>query len=406
MKTRLLMVSVIFILASIVIITGCKYDVAEPLWDQPYNEPPSPTITSVDPDAEALPGVNMITIQGTNLSIGEDSTIVYFDKVKADIVSISSTSVTVLRPNIATDCTIKVVPKKAYTEAKYGPYKIDQVIEQYGSFLDNTLELSVLAVDKDENLFVVETSSKNVRKVSPNGDKVLIGKGSRATTDGTIGPDGNLYMTSNNRYIDRTDASGVVVWTQMPSGKVVKTGNFDAYGYFYTGGSRTDLCIVPPNPPEKLVASDIKLAGIYATDDILLIRVFGNNVYVASKPYNSSDSPKIWRHSIDGNGNIGTQELVLDLSKISLIASSTLIGFTLASDGSIFLLTDNAAPLISVNPVTLQATIFYKGIIPSYCDFFCWGNGNYIYTINGNTTAGADWTVYRVDMGMKSISSQ
>jgi len=42
---------------------------------------------------------------------------------------------------------------------------------------------------------------------------------------------------------------------------------------------------------------------------------------------------------------------------------------------------------------------YYKAILPSYCKKIYWGSQNYLYMITGDTEAGADWTVYRVDMG-------
>ncbi len=292
MKAQRFSIIALFMIVSLTtLILGCKYDVAEPLWDKPYGAATTATISSIEP-AQAPPGVNFITIHGTNFTGAIDTAVVrneyvdttivyngvYFDNVQAEVIEYSSTSIKVLRPNLATDsCTVKVVPSHALVAARFGPYKITSVVQRYGSFLDN-LPLSVVAVDNAENLYVVETDSRNVFKVTPAGQKTLLGVATRAPTDARVGPDGRLYMPGNNRSIDVVDPSTGQVgrWTQLPSGRVVKFCDFDASGYFYAAGTRSQLVVVAPN----LTATS---TGLYASDDVLGVRVYNGYLYLAVK---------------------------------------------------------------------------------------------------------------------------
>lgn len=384
------------ILSSIIIIkylTGCKYDVAEPMWDKEFDGAPIPKITQVIPE-RAIAGVNTITIRGENLDV--NGTTVYFDNLTAEMISVSPSEIVVRRPNLVTEgCYIKVVPNQALVVAKYGPYKIDKVIERYGSFLEN-LQLSVVAVDKNENIYVVEASSRNVVKITPDGQKSVVAAATRVPTDAKFGPDGKLYMCGNNRSIDMVNVNTGETkdWLRLPAGKVVKFGDFDANGYFYTGGTRTDLVIVAQD-------LSVSYAGVYSGDEILAVRVFNNNVYVVSRKSGTQEPAKIWRHPITSPGVLGERELIFDLNTSSEFSQRLVRNITFSSDGKMFIATDSPNPILIFDFSSNKIDYFYKGIIPPYCKQFHWGNGNYLYLIIGDTAAGQEWTVYRIDMGMQ-----
>lgn len=391
MKRGFNLIILFLIIATMKFFTGCKYDVAEPMWDKEFSGAPIPTITQVNPP-QAKPGVNTITIQGENLDV--NGTMVFFNNIAADVISVSPTKIVVRRPNLVTDsCYIKVVPNQALIVAKYGPFKIDRVIERYGSFIEN-LALSVIAVDKNENLYVVETDSRNIFKVTPEGQKSVIGKVTRNPTDARIGPGEKLYLAGNNRSIEMIDLNTGEAneWLRLPAGKAVKFGDFDANGYFYTGGTRTDLVIVSPN-------LTVTSAGFYSTDEILAIRVFNGYVYIASRQAGTQNPAKIWRHTIDANGNVGQKELVFDMSANSEFASRLIRAITFSENGTMFIATDSTDPILIFDPETNQIDYFYKSILPPYCKHFYWGNGSFLYLISGDRVAPQEWTIYRIDMG-------
>jgi hypothetical protein len=390
----------LFVTFSFVLYPGCEYDVASPQWEQDFNNPPTPQITQVEPAQGAVAGVNLITIQGVNFLDVPDTNGVYFDNVHAEIVSSSTSTIVVRRPNhVAAASTIKVVPNKTLVVAKYSPYKIDSVIETYGMFLDN-LALSVVAVDGNENLYAVETYSKNIIKVDTNGERTIIGSTSRAPTDAVIGPDGRLYLPGNNREILVVDlqtgtSSG---WTRLASGRVVTCGDFDNNGYFYTGGRRSQLIVVDLNLSDNVT-------GYYASDEIYAIRVYADYVYLAVKtasPDAQNPELAIWRHSIDGNGNVGDKELYLDLTADENIASRAINGIHFASNGTLFIGTDSPDPLLINASGSADVDYFYKNIVPSNCKHFCWGTGNYIYMIADDPAwnTSLEWNVFRVNMGI------
>lgn len=391
---RFITVAALFIAAAMAFMTGCEYDVAQPLWYQDYTEPPSPQITKIEPDTVAKPGVNTITILGENFATGAGTNIVYFGTATADIFESSVTSIKVYRPNLATDtCTVKVVSSTALVAAKYPKtYRIDPVEEEYGGFLDG-LPLSVAAVDQAENLYVVESGSRNIQKVSASGEKTVLGQATRAPTDASIGPDGRLYLPGNNRAIDVADlTTGIVTrWLQLPAGKVVRCGDFDLNGYFYTGGARTDLMIVAPDLTSRA-------AGVYPTIEIIAIRVHHGYLYLATRA-SATGPATIWRHALDASGNPGPQEQVIDMS-VTEFASRTIRALALAANGTLYLATDSPDPFLMVDAATQKAEILYKGILSPYCKHFAWGTGTNFYMISGDTDQGEVWTVFQVDAGV------
>jgi hypothetical protein len=393
----LLMTVTLLAAASMMVITGCEYDVAQPQWDKDYQAPPTPRITQVDPAQAAPPGANTITIHGENFAAAPGANVVYagnavVGNVIAEIVESSATSITVRRPNLVTDaCTLKVVPSNALLVAKFGPYKIDPVLERYGDFRSN-VQLSTIAVDNAENLYVVEATTRNVVRVTPTGEKSTLARFFRTPTDINISPTGKLVvLTGASRRLYRMDlASGAVDSSAV--NRSVRVGGFDPAGYMYAGGARTDLAVITLEPQFS-----IQPAGFYASDEILVVRVYSGYVYVASRA-NAQSPAAIWRHSIGAGGSVGAKELVLDMNTTGF-ASRTITGIAFSANGTMFLGADSSDPFLIVDPATKRVDFFYKSILPPYCKQVYWGTGNYLYTISGNVNPAQEWTVFRVDMG-------
>lgn len=390
--------------------TRCSYDVAEPMWDKPYTVPATPAITQIQPSS-APAGVNTIRITGQNLSGVPTTNGVYFDLTPAEVVEKSVTAITVRRPSlVTTSCTVKIVSDSALVVAKSAFGNIDLVMDRIGDFRDN-IALGAVTVDSLENVYVASgVTPVSIWKLTPDGGKTGLttsGISLRAPTDAAL-RNGVLHLTGNNREIQQVDLStgAAARWTQLPSGRVVKTGAFDANGYYYTGGAAgSDLCIVPPNPPTTLTLSQITLAGAYAADEILSVRISRGYVYVASRA-NSTTPVKIWRHPIVGLGQIGAQELWLDLANFAAFSSRVVRVMEFSTTGMMYLVTDAVDPILVFDPPnsTLRAVdYFYKGIVPPNGKNSAWGNGNYLYLVIGdvaNSDPSLRWNIVRVNVGM------
>jgi hypothetical protein len=391
-----LMAGILLVAASMVVITGCEYDGPTAQYYQEHSQTPVLRVTGINP-SEAGGGVNYITILGENFSAELGKNKVYFDGTEAEITSGSTTSLKVRRPNKAGDSTtVKVVSYDALVTGKYGPYKIKLVSSAYGNYVSG-LELTAVAADNAENLYIVERISGEITKITPDGQKTIMARVTRAPSDARVGPGGRLYLigaTLGHRDINAMNlATGETkLWHRLGSTKPVKFGDFDVNGYFYAGGTRTDLMVISPD-------STNRAAGLYATSEILAMRVYNGYVYVAARVPGAQNPASIGRHQIlDAMGNLGSRELVLDLAT-GEFASRSVKGLTFSQDGIMYIATDSPAPILIFNPATNDLDYLYKGILPSYCKDFYWGAGNYLYMLRGDTALQEEWNIYRIDMG-------
>jgi len=394
----------LMVIAVLTLMPGCKYDIAPSQWNQSFQQGVNDSIMQIDPALEAKAGVNTITITGKNFATPPDSNIVYISKIDgdkstviADILSSSSSSITIYRPNVVSDsCKFLIVSPKALVVAQSGLYKIDPVLVKYGAFLDNR-QLGVVAGDKDENIYIVYSSDKYIFKVASNGQKKQLKTLAKYQPyGGRIGPDGKLYLMENKGSIDVVDFQADTS-TLLKVGPSVKCGDFDSQGNLFVAGNNTDLVIVAPD-------STVKRSGNYQTDVILDVRVYGDYVYVVDSTQNptaAKPSKSIQRCKIDyTNHTVGATEMVIDWTTTGQYSSRSVTGITFSSGGKMYVATNSPDPILIVDPSTKDVSTLYKGIIPSYCKQFFWGNGTYLYMITGNTAnPAADWTLYRVDTG-------
>jgi hypothetical protein len=388
------------------LLAGCSYDVEAPLWEKPYTIPATPVITGVQPGL-APAGVNTIQIVGHNLNGVPAANGVYFGITPVEVVSKSSTSIIVRRPNLVADsCTVKVVSDSALVVARASFGKIDQVMTRFGKFAD-AVPLAVVSADSIGNTIVVSGLTPIIIwRITPDETRTTIptsGLTLRPPTDGVV-RHGEVYLTGNNREIQRVNlTTGVAArWTQLPSGKIAKCGDFDTSGYFYAGGALgVDLCIIPLNPTSTLTLAQIKLSGFYATEEVLAIRYFNGSLYVASRL--SGTSPvRVWKHAVSSGGTLGTQQMVADLGSNAALAASTVRAISFSAAGMLYLTTDDISPMVVCDPASGAVEQFYKGIVPPHGKLAYWGNGSTLYMISGdvdNSDPSLRWNIIRVAMG-------
>ncbi|MFH1196075.1 MAG: IPT/TIG domain-containing protein [bacterium] len=386
----------LFMAVIMAVVTGCKYDVAEPQYYQDHGTSPTPVITSVVPAGGAAPGYNTITINGQNFETVPDVNGVYFGNVAVEVLSKSNTSLVVRRPNLVTDaCNILVVPSKTLVSVKHGPYSVDNVFTEFDSFLEN-VTLATVAVDAAENVYILESATRNIIKVTPSGEKTVVGTTTRAPYDVRFGPGGKMYFIEHNRSIDVVDLTTGTTseWIKLPSGKAVRYGDFDAAGNFYCGGVKSGLVVVDPSLA-------VTTMDTYTKDEIMGVRVFNGKLYVAVEIATpDAEHPKlaIWEHPLDGS-TVGEGVVYSDLSSNEDFAERAIRSITFSADGKLIIATDAVDPLLVVQLGGGNADYFYKDILPTNCKHMYWGSGNFLYLIIGDTNAGVDWKPYKVDMG-------
>jgi hypothetical protein len=400
---------IISVLSGLLIFSGCKYDVTEPLWDKPYQEPPIPEITSIQPVA-APAGVNYITINGLNFLNVADSA-VYFDKVQTEVISATETEIVVRRPKIFGDSLfIKVIPSGTLVSARYSdPYPVDRVIFEYGEYTMGTA-LNVVFTDGQNNLYVIHdvAGTRNIDKITPDGEKTTLAvQANRKVSDAVLGPDGRIYLLGDNRNIDAIDLSmetGETNWFRLPQGRFAKTAAFDAEGYLYLAGNRTPLYIIDP------LLNTIETT-YYEGDITWFIRVYNNALYLlveAALPDAQTPEWAIWKHELLGSGNISDKSLVYDLTQNGIFDDKVISAMNISADGVAFLSTYGKNPLIGLDLNSGEVDYFYKNLLPGHIKHFAWGTDNNIYTaVYDSTFIDPDYGVtalherlFKIDVGV------
>lgn len=381
------------IIIFIVVTAGCEYEGPTAQWKLVEEETDSPTITEVVPSV-AVAGVNYLTINGENFTDNQDKVTVHINGYNAEIVDFSNSSIKIRRPDRSGDSlSIKVSVYGAVNLGKWEPYTITPVYEPYGQFLSGT-PLGCLAIDKDENVYVVEnTATLEVYKITPSGEKTQIGNADGLIQGAAIDPNGKLYLFRNVKDIYVVESDTVHIYATVS--KRVNTGVFDSHGTLYASGRRADINIVQPD-------LSTKQAGFYSSDEIFCLRIVDNYLYALIELRSSDEShPEmaIWRHQIlDDQGNLGDAELVFDWASAGeAYTESTPATFTIDSEGGIYIGSDNVAPILYYNPSTEKIDEIYKGIIPSSATKLLWGNGNYLYMVYSGGSSEND--LFRIDMG-------
>ncbi len=385
------------------LLAGCTYNGPTAVYDQAQPAYVSPTISGLTPGS-APAGINYITIAGTNFSPVLNDNKVYVNGVTAEIVSGTATSLTIRRPNTSgAASTVKIVTYGEYEVASFSPYKLDKVSEPYGNYAAG-LALGGMVVDKaTENVYFVERTG-SVYKVTSDGQNIAIGSSPVQATDCKLATDGRILILYDNRTIKVMDpVSGAVTdWAKAPSGKKMKTADFDAQGNFYGGGTQSGIYQILPDlktPAAALATPTTK--DIYARDTILCIKILNNYLYALVKPTVAAGGTSVaslWRHSLADMATtkkLGEKELVCDLSTGSILATATVRSFELSTDGVLYFGTTLANPIISHVLATGAEDIVYKGLIPSSAEALGWGNGHYLYMMLGGTTG----NLYRIDIG-------
>ena len=320
--------------------------------------------------------MNYITIMGSNFSTVLENNKVYFDAYEAEITTATSTTLTVRRPNIAGESTVKVVNLQGFNYATFGPYMVNAAYESYGDY-DGANGFTSMTVDRNENVYSFHINPRSVYKVTPDGEKTVIGETEKSITDALVAADGNLVLLFKNAEIHKMDVNTGVESPWVDVGEKVAFGDFDSNGNLYSGGIKTDLVITKTDETSTTL-------GVYGSDRINAVRVFNGYVYLLVD-LNKSDEQHpdlaIWRHQIlDANGSLGAQELILNWEETGVFAESDPLDFTFAQDGTMYVATNNTYPILVVNTDNTQ-DILYKDILPEQALTIVWGAANDLYMV-------------------------
>ena len=354
----------------------------ENIWDENDQGNASPSISSIEPEA-AFAGIDTLTINGQNFSENTSENLVYFNNMLGEVVNATSTSLSVITPNLVGDSVqIRVAVQGAFLFAEHSSlYTLTAAVSDYGPF-DQFTDIFSLDLDRDENLIVSLDGTPNAEFwiVDTNQDSALW-SGALAKGSGMkLGPTGSVYFVNYQRFLYK-DEQG----TPKENSEIFKrlNGNatdldFDSYGNLFVGGAGSTIDVVDINDDGGLT-SGVTEAKNLDTLDILSLKVFNDYLYVLTTTVASDQS--IYKMQIlDYSGSLGDLELVFDWSAYTNKLSSALC-FTLSESGDLFVGSDSDdQPLTYIQ--NGNASGFYASILTAPISYMAWGNSNYLYLIN------------------------
>jgi hypothetical protein len=397
----LIIISVI----SVFLFNSCAEDPGPSLWQ----DPPSglkPVITSISPD-EALAGVTLLTIDGSNFSSTPHFNQVTFSGVPGEVVSASPNQLVIKAPNV-TDDTVFVLasvvgsePVSDTTVFKLLPAFAEIKKDATGAdlFTEDIVPYG-LTTDAQGNVYTSMVDfnvGKGIRKITPAGEIVPNGELVDFAPKGGETSFHQLNMYQNLTIIGARRVRAIFQITEGVAASVfVSSGldfsndiDFDQNQNIWVGG----VGIFRVTPAKEIKAFPF-------TGNIRSVRIFNNYLYILAT---ISTGDVIKRFPIVSSDSLGSAEDVFDIG-LSVLPDTgnikiTGTDFDIAADGDIILgTTKSTEPIIVVHQDGSYEPL-YLGVIPhgTRVYAFAWDPGKYLYftreAVGGNTQ-----TIMRLDM--------
>ncbi len=366
-------------------------------------------ITDVQPTGEAAKTASVFTIYGKNFQANIDSVKVYFGSNQVKVLSATTDSIKVYRPKVSgDDIIVKVACHDRINVAHYYGVSISEVVSDWGVFT-TTEYINDLTFDADTNMYVFTSgdTSMIIKFDYPSqirsGDwggylngqyglyapvEMKIEKGLIAYTYGgtallRVGTDGSNY---DHNKVNNLSTSAK---------KTGREFDYAENGDIYVGGIGLGIVRIPATGANKTYS-------LYADFKIMALRIYNGYVYVIANPQKAGvGAYGVYRNAIQGDGALGTTELVLDWEALRTESDNNLNDLTFSESGIMYLATsDKHAPLMRYVDGVLEP--YYYDIVSSPVDEMEWGPDGYLYVIVKKTLlVGQGNIIQKIDLGEK-----
>ncbi len=359
---------VIALLASTAWIGGCDTTPGDTLYDDAPQFRADPVVTAVEPEGSSLAGIGTITIRGENFSSNPSENLVYFDGVRAEVVSASPTELVVRSPNVpGEDVEVRLTVIGAEHFADTVTYVLTSAIEEVGGVADFE-ESFAIATDQEGNVYVslfANNASVGIKRIPPDGMR----EDYIPTTfkwDALAMKDDRLYGVRNVRAVFRFPEGGgdQEVWAVAEDRSARFTElTVDGDGNVWVGGSGGHVYRIDEAGAMEAFAVEGTVTALAAHEGTLY----------AARTLDGVST--VWSHSLEG-GVLGAGVQLLALSDIG--AGVTALSLAVAQDGSVFVGTNADDPLVLVEPDGTSDT-FYPGLLDPPAFSLAWGDGVHLY---------------------------
>jgi len=373
-----------FFLGFFIFFFSCEEpDAPDSIWDGNDQGGATPIVSGVEPSQGAFAGIDTIMITGQHFSPDVSENLVYFNGMLGNVVSATSSLISVVPPNLVSDSVqINVAVQGAFVFGKYeNLYSLKAAVVEYGPF-DQFTDIYSLDLDTQENLIVSLNATPDAQfwVVDTDQDSAVWSSSLAKASGMKMGPTGSIYFVNYQRFLYR-DEQG----TAKENTEIFKrlNGNatdldFDENGNLFLGGTGSTIDLVDIYNDGGLT-DGVSEAKNLDTLDIISLKVYNNFLYVLTTTVTSDQS--IYKMPIlDDSGALGDLELVFDWSDYTNKEAFALC-FALSEAGDILVGSDWASQPLTIIQNGL-ATGFYSSILTAPIVYMAWGNENYLYVIN------------------------
>ena len=373
-----------FFLGFFIFFFSCEEpDAPDSIWDGNDQGGATPIVSGVEPSQGAFAGIDTIMITGQHFSPDVSENLVYFNGMLGNVVSATSSLISVVPPNLVSDSVqINVAVQGAFVFGKYeNLYSLKAAVVEYGPF-DQFTDIYSLDLDTQENLIVSLNATPDAQfwVVDTDQDSAVWSSSLAKASGMKMGPTGSIYFVNYQRFLYR-DEQG----TAKENTEIFKrlNGNatdldFDENGNLFLGGTGSTIDLVDIYNDGGLT-DGVSEAKNLDTLDIISLKVYDSFLYVLTTTVTSDQA--IYKMPIlDNSGALGDLELVFDWSDYTNKEAFALC-FALSEAGDILVGSDWASQPLTIIQNGL-ATGFYSSILTAPIVYMAWGNENYLYVIN------------------------
>lgn len=386
MKTSLFQrAAAAFLLLSLSIAgAGCADDPVDSVYDPSAPVAAAPVVDSITVQGGGglLSGVSVLNIDGRNFSTDTTVIIVYFDAVRAQLVSATKTRIIAKTPVLVKDSVkvrISIQGAVNFSVSRY--VNIKAAVATFGGFTSFE-EAYGITCDQAGNIYAAMLSSGlgiGLRKITSAGDTSTYspkGLGIDVWSALKMGPGGVIYACRNQRAMYTISAAGAppVLFVAGASSAKYYDLDFDKNKNIWTGGTDTAVYRIKPDKTTKAFAFKQNAA-------VRSVRVYKDYLYLGGKV----DSVEgVWRAPIDVNGDLSApfeQYFNLSAQPGYTYNGVGVFAITFNTDGEMYVGTDGADGVLLVSAGGSGASKYYPGLFVAGAQnlVFAWGDGGNLY---------------------------
>jgi hypothetical protein len=381
----------------ILFLSSCENPETGSLYDPNATSPkPQPTVTSISPQS-GLAGVTTITIVGTNFSAVKAENTVLFDATAMQVLSATSTQLTVRAANLIKDSIrIRVQVTGASLFSNTVLCKLEAAVAEFGQF-DFMDEAWGTTTDAAGNLyvsFVTGGTGMGIKKFTAAGVKSDYAPSGGVTKWSALkmGPNGELYLARILKAIYKIPAGGgsPAVWVSFGNLGTVFDMDFDQSKVLWAAGN---------NESVYRILQDKTVKAFPFVANVRAVRAFGGYVYFGGL-VTADNAEKVVRFKIVSADSLGPQEDYFNFTASPLGgAGKSIFAINFGTDGDMFIGTDAADPIIIVH-ADKNAEVLHPGVLSPAMHIFASGIGSTLYAVRGTSAGGVVGTsgkIYKIN---------